>query len=209
MISNVIDSVTPLLTNLCWLERYSGLTRLVNRDVTIEGEKIERRFPVSCNTINLHCGEDEKYVNLVPDSRYKSLMYWEQLTSIADKGVFKRKSRVYEFTARLVTWVNMAALGHDTCSIMDQIYGELSGILNQDYIATDITGLNLIKTSTTEFASWDEAVKVFSKYNYGNDNKLFFNPYDIGAITVRFSFVADPTCFAPIECNDPIECVIY
>lgn len=196
MISEVLNILSPKLIELCWVENYAGLTRLVNKKV----KNGYQTFPIICD-LDKDCWSNGIYKNLVPNDKYKSTVYWEQISSIKQEEFNKRLIRL-SVDLRLVSWFNLNRLGKH-CSFSCEAYEDLLRVLlgrhNGDgkNIGINISNLNLDDQDTT-------VNKVFGRYSY--DRNIFIHPYEAMSVTMSLSFVISKSCLKPATCENEIPC---
>ena len=84
MLKLAIDCINPTVIALNFIERYGGLVYTAVKKEEVTGDLgipvfKEERFPVACGVTGRECWEHGKYQWLVPNFRYKSVAWWEEL----------------------------------------------------------------------------------------------------------------------------------
>lgn len=210
MIQKVIESFTQKLCNpelFCWIERYGGLATTVKQPS--DGTNQKCSYPVSCSVKNKECWENQLYLNLVPDDKYKSIVYFEEVGASQIVDV-KKGACVFKQKVRLVFWVNMLQLGYDQCSIIHMLLPQLVKCFHCKNWVQQVQGIGQIYTEVSNILGSTETIlRVFNKYNYGDQYCLYLYPYEVGAIDITVQYMVDANCFDPvdvIECKEPIVC---
>ena len=215
MLPKILKPISDELTQLCWVGRYGGLTKCVMHkdcDIFAKDSKI-LQYPISCNVDVKDCWENDLYLNLVPNSAYKSIVYWEEVGGyvpqtgirLSEKGYYQIRQKM-----RLVIWLNMPLLGYTGCSVADIIVPELMGLLHNCKWTTTDQGFGNIASKVTYVNSWKETInKVFKQYNYGDKYQLFLFPYDVLSLDVEIEYMMDPNCVEPLVCGEPVECLRF
>lgn len=203
---------------LCWIQYFGGIAKTVMHPSCSPFDPTSKilRYPITCNAKgNLtDCFNNGMYLNLVPDSKHKSIVYFEpignQSIKLSDKSSLKHIKQVTQ-DVRMVIWANIPKLGFKDCSIMERLYLSLTDCIDCVTWKSNSLGVGLIKTDIIRYNGWLETVrKVFNQYNYGDKQRLFLFPYDVGSIDIRVTYLVDPSCYDMDSlCQDPIPCVRY
>ncbi len=93
------------LSTLAFADRVAGVVKPITFFTGTADKPIKKTIPVDCGVSQPDC-IGGKYTDLVPNLKYKSIMYWE------DNGVKLNTSenqRDFNFTSslRLITWINL------------------------------------------------------------------------------------------------------
>lgn len=178
------------LVNLTWKDKLAGLVQTANIRMK-SGEDISpKSFPVSCDIDAVTC-INGAYQDLAPDSKKKSVLYFE------DKGVsfVERIGNRMKFTSslRLVGWLNLREIQGESCDNSVTGCGTVG-----DYVIEVIKALPTTPFSTTDFVSIyisniseaEQSVDIFSKYTY-NENAVQYTmfPYQYFALDLTIDFV--------------------
>ena len=176
-------------TEATWIDKTAGLVS----SVTIEtrgpdNTTIEKTFPVACCVTAKDC-KSGAYNELMPDSKYKSVLYFE------DKGITFKESRgafkYYTSNLRLVGWLNInKILGTEcncaqTCNYAAVIVAEIIRALPVH--ASHISPFSHVLTEITEQEPRTSAI--FSKYTYDEvHSQYLMAPYDYFALNLKTDF---------------------
>jgi uncharacterized protein (TIGR02145 family) len=195
-----IEAVTP-----DWIDKISGLVAAISIEQRgPDNTTVIKTFPVACCVSADDCKEGA-YNELMPDSKYKSVIYFE------DKGIsfkeYKRGFKYYTSNLRLVGWLNIAKiLGTDCGSEIPCTYAAI-------VIADIIRALPLHPSNISPFAMVFSEITaeeprsnaIFSRYSYNEvHSQYLMAPYDYFALNIRTDFsvclasesVYDATCDA-------------
>ena len=213
MLDQVLNQIAPIFTSpdtLCWVEKYCGLSRIAKREVhTRDGGFEKQSYPVSCKIGADDCWNKGRYKDLVPDSKYASIVYWEQVGDmpITNMERSKRMHKRVDVELNLITWLNLQKLGKDQCSFCTEAFLDLIANLNgakvdgiSNYISNisvEVRGMNSLKTTQS----------IINQYSYGSVERLFYFPYEFCSFKVRLSWIVNTACIPEIECGEPIECI--
>jgi hypothetical protein len=208
MIYEVIQSLQPKLIELPFIDRYGGLVRIVKKGFTNDDGIYYKTFPVSCDITNTQCWENQRYKDLTPDERFKSISYFESAGNITIQKEDFLGRQSYKITAPLdfVCWLNLPKLGIQECH-NSMIELMMIKFFHQDH-KPNIENLVIAnyKTTVKGISSRDE--KIFSKYSYVDLSGLLLYPFDFFKISLELSFYIDPRCihmFTPLPeilCHD-------
>lgn len=196
--------------DMAWTDRYGGLVRIAERTIQDrDGKNIKELFPVTSTVSEAECWENGRYKELGPNSRYKSVMYFEQLGPIAaDEQNISRGRTLFNFSTklRLVCWVNYKKLGMASTDNLGALKVEaLKNICSYKNIPAQ-TIYNKIKVSEPAIDSRDETIKAFTRFTNCQDQKLFFYPYDVFSITFKLSWTSPVDCGEAVTPGAEIEC---
>ena len=203
MLNLAISAVKDLLENIdidgeLLVERFGGLVWAVNIPESISetenGTPImrDKYVPVACGTTYEQCiSGNSKYSPIVPNSAYKSILYFEQLgdaTMNTTEAKFAPKGGlvVYDIPVRLVFWGSMAKLningtGATECSFVAPIALKIINTLYRrpGFEIADAQYGNAKVEFIFQGQEAKDATKVFGRYSYGKElAKFLFSPYD-------------------------------
>lgn len=212
----IIDLIKEDISALHWIDRYAGLVVPATRHIPKKNEFgfedfNTEIFPVAINVDNTRCWENGLYKDLVPDSKYKSVAYWEDISGLQKVGVRtlskRREIHYYQASLRFVCWVNMKLAGYAPGESISPLQIDVINTLNE----INIMGIeNPIKIITLRMNVSDILPKdhkaVFGNYSYANDFKLFMYPYDYFALNVKAQLTMDHDCVISSSAKSPIVC---
>lgn len=214
IINQALEFVYPTILNLGWVDRYGGVAFPFTRD---EGgvEVNDRYVPnnktyMVGNTMTNERAVMGGYNNLIPDSRYTNLLYWEVVSE--GRYVTNNRTPAKGFSvasrARLVFWLNFAKMGmtkeENAEGLNEGIIGaNLADALTGDY---DFMEGGLLQLSNPTFEQKD-ANRIFPA-DYGTAIEAYkLYPYGYGALTFDAAAHINPACMPPVITRVPIKCV--
>src|SRR5688572_11995058 len=114
MINDIGQILKSRLAPLAFIDKLGGVVRVVTKNETdSNGRVVRKSFPVDCDVTNDDCLAG-KYTDLVPNSKYLSVAYFE------DQGIRPVTQDVKDFTfvasLKLICWLNLKKLGKSNCS---------------------------------------------------------------------------------------------
>lgn len=213
---------TPLI------EKYGGLVFPLSIPEQIgstdSGQPIlrEKTFPVACGVTFEACVGQRKYQELVPNSRYRSIAYWEQLSDAAlntaeSSRYPKSNVVVYDIQARLVVWLNMGKFNLNgeaasQCSIAAPVALKIQEVLLNgkrefqiDNPAYENAGVRLIFQGQER----KDAKTAFGQYSYGQETaKFMLFPYDFLVLRYTVRLRIPRQCVTAFTIGEALDCVV-
>jgi hypothetical protein len=202
MNNKIANLIKSYVDDLEWSDKIAGLVQTANIRVKNGEDVSDKSYPVSCDISADACIKGA-YQDLAPDSKKKSVIYFE------DKGVsFVEKigNRLkFDSTLRLVCWLNHSLIQGGICDpdtigcgstgdyVIDVIKSlPTSPIQTDDFISIQITGISQAERD----------VSIFSKYSYNEvATQYLMFPFDYFALDLTISFVV-PCVKAPYVVPD-------
>ena len=181
----------------------------------------DRIFPVSCGVSFSDCVANQRYQELSPNSKYKSIAYWEQLgdaTQNPNLSKFSAKGGlvVYDIPVRLVVWLNQAKLnvngtGQTDCSIAAPIALKIQSALyrNNGFILPDeaYQGAKVEMQFTGQ--EQKDPAKIFGRYSYGKDlTKFTLFPFDFFSLRYNARLWINRNCVEAFTLGSEIDCPV-
>ena len=176
------------IAGLDFVDKISGLVSAQSISVGKGDDIVTKTYPVACCT-TADCCKSGAYNDLCPDSKYKTVIYFE------DGGVsFERAEsnwKYYTSNLRLVCWINVAKILNDCC------YTEDTCTLSAHLITEIIRELpefpyNEAPFSRLYFEVTDQVIRnnsIFSAYTYNEKQvQYLMYPYDYFALDIKASF---------------------
>lgn len=216
MVSKVIELFKTDITALPFVERYGGLTTRVNKTVELSsGLLVKKSYPVSSSVSGQQCWENNRYLDLVPNSQFKSVIYYEQVRdTLLSEEVAGRRSKMnrFETEIRLVGWINLAQVGITETSIN---YKLIPTILKALYEPKDVpSGHDLenivykVEISNIILESKEYTRnEIFGKYNYDTSDRIFFYPFDYFSLRFKLTWHSPINCEIDLGLTAPISCI--
>jgi hypothetical protein len=211
MLQAAIQAINTDLTNLSWMERYGGLVQRVTKVDMVDqdsGLTTNKSFPIAGSVDGRACWEQGRYADLVPNSNYTSLAYWEQLTPVIVDNISGAKDSLYRFQcrARLVVWLNLQKLGITSSAVSDAAaFQIIQAIEGKKTLAAPLDNFQ----ATFDF--YERPAKdpaLFSRYSYEEEvTNLGLYPYDYFALDFTVRIYANMNCDISLTTGAAIDCV--
>lgn len=221
MLQLAIDRINEEMTGLSFIERYGGLVvTAVRKDEIGEDQSgnplfVEKRFPVSCGVTERDCWEKGKYNFLVPDTKRKSVAYWEEIQGMKPSSREGKNGSIITLAgiARFICWLNITKLnlnydGTQQCSIAGEVGLKVLNALDNKRF--NFTSAPLLNNGFVKFDLSKQLVKdvsVFSKYTYSDVDSLMLYPNDFFAMDFDVTIKVNKYCLNELTPETPIECV--
>lgn len=201
----IADIIKGHIENLDFVDKIAGLTSVLTFDMKgKDNAVVQKSFPVACCVTPKECEKNGAYNDLMPNSKYKTVIYFE------DEGVTFVKAesnwKYYKSTLRLIAWLNIEKLTESgickseiPCTYAAHIITEIMRALPEfphshspiERVYSEITN-QLVRSPS-----------IFSAYTYDEKHvQYLMAPYDYFALTIETSFaiclksarVPDATC---------------
>lgn len=185
-----------------YLDRVSGMVQVYDKVIEAEeGVTVTKKIPITSFACFQDCATtSQAQVAMIPDSRYKSLLYFE------DGGVSGpvkvNGGMQYQSKLRIVCWLNTKLINGQTNmlmsgQIMTDIIKKVSG---NPFNLTPFTRI-AVKVSNIPIQNAD----IFSPYDYSEqETQYLMAPFEYFALDLLVSFVIPFDCMPEINCEqDP------
>jgi len=198
MNKDIAEIILGKINGLTWVDKTAGLVRPISIHQPNATGTIKKTFPVSCN-LDSKTSYD-KYKDLIPDDKYKSIMYFEDL-GVNVVGSDARYINC-QSTLRLVCWLNGKRLGYDGCGISTIAVIEILKVFTELF-----NPFNEGKFTKIKIAAVSEQAKeptIFTKYSYDETQTQFLmQPFDYFALQIRVDYSIALSCVTEFELLDP------
>jgi hypothetical protein len=211
MLNNAINAIRDNIATLGYIEKITGLVqKVIQYDESEQSEAlglkiVKSAYPVSSQVTARECWSGGRYTDLVPDSRKKSIVYFEPISNIS---INTEGSNIYfRQSFRCVTWLNLSLLGIATEYVTESIILDINAAIN-DTNSFVFNGSTIGLNATTKGVTHHEP-NIFGDYTYNNDviqNILY--PFDYFAVDFDVLVVAGENCFPKFTPSSPITCQI-
>lgn len=186
-IANIIKNQ---IISLSSIDKIAGLVQPLTFEIKNDkNEVVQKTFPIACCVTPEECGRDGAYYDLMPNSEYLTVIYFE------DGGLsFERAEsnwKYYKSNLRLICWINIEKIfGHDCKSDLPCTYAAT-------IVADIIRALPLFPQSIAPFDRVYSEIKsqivrspsIFSPYTYDEKHSQYLmSPYDYFALEIETSF---------------------
>lgn len=203
----IADIIKGHISGLDFVDKIAGLVSTAYMDVTDKnGNLVQKAFPIACCVTADDCKEGA-YNELMPDSSYNTVIYFEDMGVSFDK--YESNWKYYTSKLRLVCWINVAKILNDTCH---------SGTVctRAAHIITEIIrALPEFPENHTPFHRlYSEVVSqevrdnsIFGKYTFDEKHiQYLMYPYDYFALDIETHFsICLNSDVVPAPCDDVIE----
>ena len=192
IIANILKS---RIETIDWSEKVAGLVQTANIRVK-NGESItDKSYPISCNVSYEACIKGT-YDQLAPDSKKKSIMYFE------DRGVsfVEREGNRMKFRSslRLVGWLNLCLID-DSCGVSgNYVIDVIKALPSKPFSTADF-----ISIAITSISQVERSVDIFSRYTYNEQaTQYLMYPFDYFALDLEMEYTI-PCIVAPVVWPEP------
>lgn len=219
MLQLITSRLETRITDLPWVDRYGGLVKTFEQfkpisfdDATDQYRIAASRFPVSCNVTQKECEEDNGYIDLTPNSNFKSVVFIEDRDGLAvtiPGSGSKERLYTYRSNFRVSVWLNGPLLGHDTCGFGDLAAMALMKKLSFRQNNVPISDawphfpIESIQWVVTGMERKERSV-IYDRYTFTNE--AFLAPFDFFALRLQVTFQIRPGCLPDFTLNDEITC---
>lgn len=197
MNQTIANIIKDYIDDLDFVDKIAGLVSTTYLTVTDDkGTKVTKSFPISCTTTVDDCKEG-LYNDLCPDSKYKTIIYFEDggVTFNKHEGVFK----CFTSRLRLVCWINIPKLYDEVCPSGDPCTAS-AAIIKKILCALPTHPVNVSPFANVFPVVTNQAVRsnaIFSQYSYNEkQTQYLMYPYDYFALDITTDF-----CICMTECT--------
>ena len=196
----IADIIRNQIEDLDFIDKLAGLVAAVTFDMKAPNNTtVQKTFPIACCVSADDCKEGA-YNDLMPDSKYKSVIYFEDkgVTFVKSEGIFK----YYISNLRLVCWLNIEKILDLTCKSENPCtYAAIA-------IAKIIRHLpshpfNILPFAKVYFEVTDQEIRnssIFSAYTYDEKHSQYLMaPYDYFALNIKTEFAI---CMKSVDVYD-------
>ena len=198
MIKRIISEILPSLEALNFADVVAGVVTTLSRNKPIKDNKvIIKKFPVYYNDTKTTC-ETSDYIDLVPNSSKKSIMYFEE----NGFSVTQINNNIFECVAsvRLVCWFNLKNI-NDTLTNAELL--KLNVIQAMPSAIDNVNPYSFIRVDLTSEET--KSVAIFNKYTYNEEEKQYLIfPFDYFALNYDISFYVGKNCIDELIINPAV-----
>jgi hypothetical protein len=186
-IANIIKGY---ISDLDFVDKIAGLTSISTFEIKGKDNELKQfTVPIACCVSPAECDKEGWYYDLMPDSAYKTVIYFE------DKGwTFVRSEsnwKHYVSNLRLVCWINIEKiLGKDCkddqpCTYAAHIIAEI--IRHLPEFPQNVAPFSFVYPEIIDQEI--RSASIFSAYTYDEKHSQYLMaPYDYFAINIRTNF---------------------
>lgn len=211
MTGSIVKTIEQFVTSQPFVERYGGLVRIVEAKRKIGNSDSYRiiRYPITCNAATDRCSSVGYQSDIVPNSMFRSIVYFEQIGEVKPIGITGPKDAVYEFSGslRLVCWLNLPKLGIMGCNKASEFAACFlrSGLIKSHFLQEPYNSA-VVEIGLPTVVERD--TKTFSKYSY--PTQIFQNiggPFDWFHMDFPFKVRLGKNCIECPVAGDEIKCI--
>jgi hypothetical protein len=190
MNNKIANIVVGYIDGLSWIDKLAGMTQIAKINQRSGETAVSKTFPISCQMAFDNSCADECYEDLMPNSKYKSVVYFE------DGGfTFSRQEgnkMYYESSIRLVAWLNYKLIGEGGCGTTGDFIIDILKVLPD--IPVNVG--NMLGFRVWMASQVPRGFEIFSKYTFDEPRtQLLMLPYDYFALDLKATFYIIPDCF--------------
>lgn len=202
MTSDIANILKGYIETLPFIDKIGGLVKAVTfMDAPDEGTAIKRIMPVDCGTSAKECLSG-KYIPLLPDSRFMSVLFFEDQGTV----LLARDQKDFSFQSNmiLVGWLNKKKLGKTSCSISALAIASILDKFPTNYFNSSPYTRILIQVE----GELPKTNAIFSKYTMDEEKLQFLmHPYDYFALSINVKFTIPKACLTlltpgPENCDE-------
>ena len=196
--------IRDYIGHLDFVDKIAGLTSIATFEIRGPDNTLKQiTVPIACCVTPEECGREGAYYDLMPNSQYKTVIYFE------DGGIsFVRNEsnwKYYTSNLRLVCWVNIEKIlilmckADSPCTYSAHIIAEIIRHLPQ--FPQNISPFSFVYSEVT--AQVIRSASIFGSYTYDEKHSQYLmSPYDYFALDIKTDFaiclrntlVYDATC---------------
>ena len=199
------------IENLDFVDKIAGLVAALTFDITVTDKAtgvkstVQKTFPIACCVTPDDCNKNGAYNDLMPNSAYKSVIYFE------DGGVtferYESNWKYYKSSLRLVAWLNIEKLTESgvckseiPCTYAAHVITEIIRHLPE---FPENTHGPIEKVYSEITSQLIRSPSIFAAYTYDEKHvQYLMSPFDYFALEIQTSFaiclkstvVPDSTC---------------
>ncbi len=198
MIADVGNIIITKIETLPFVDKISGVVRVIN----YKGKDGKNgSFPADCRITLDDCNKGKRYLDLMPDSSKKSVIYLEDsgLRQVSREGDIQYYNAQYN----LVGWLNLPKIGVSDCSYSAKAIAMIFKRLTVPKFHSGLYQYVDIKI----LGQQPKSLNPFSKYSYDETvNQFLMYPFDHFVLSLDVSFKFDARCvdeetLRPIDCS--------
>lgn len=204
MNTGIANILVDKISTLNFVDKIAGVVRPMIKVDVIDNEDgetqtiVRKVFPVACNVTARQCEEEDMYTDLVPDDKYRTIIYFE------DRGsTFKERNRdrmTFISSLRLVCWMNLKHFDTSECSIDAPIIAKIISEFPQIYFNDGNYQNILIEVGKVVPKTQD----IFGFYTYREETSQYLlYPYDYFALDLNVMFSINKNCIDTIAIKTP------
>ncbi len=201
MIHTIGEILKNKLIGFTYVDRLAGVVATgVKKNAS--GKLI--KFPMACDVTGVACDENNRIKDLIPDDKYKSVIYFEDL---GGSQFAEKKGNNLKFTSniRLIGWLNLKLLGKDDCSVTAQVAAHIITRLES---SKETNPIPFTRLKVAVISQLQRTPQIFGKYTYQEDQTQYLMfPFDYFAIDFKVTYWLNENCVPEFNAGIPDECL--
>jgi hypothetical protein len=196
MNNDIANYIVSLIETKPFVDKIAGVVVAASQTV----ENTVKIFPMACGVQHRECNVG-KYNDLVPNSKYKSIIYFED--GGVTFGAVAKNLQAFNSRIRLVGWLNLQKLGSTNCTRASDVIIEILRELPK----FPVNEGNFIRLKITAASEVTKNKQIFSKYTYKEEqNQYLIYPYDYFALDLTAEWFMNLDCIREYTPASPILC---
>jgi len=205
MIYDICEILKSRLIGQPYVDKIAGLVQVAQDVKNTDNGSIVKRFPIACDVTGKDCADASfRLSDLVPDSKKKSVIYFEDISGVTFRGQ-ERNEFIFQARPRLVCWLNQKQLGKNQCSITPLVVAHIIKTLGTNKRFND--GL-YIKANIQVAGQVVKTPAIFQRYTYDEKTTQFLMfPFDYFALDIIVDFRVNSDCIEEWLVEPPEVCL--
>lgn len=181
-----------------WTDKVFGMVEPLTQNIKSADGVIQKTMPVYRNTNQVNCSKPSTYEYAVPETRIKSLIYFEAET--ANQLTETERFVEYSLPINLVCWGNLKKINvsYETARpLFAMLYGNMPKTL------ANTNPMYAIRVSIKEFG---RDLGMFTKYDFNEvEHQMLIYPFDFFSLRLEVVFRVSKSCVNNVTLN-PSSC---
>lgn len=195
MIYDIGDIIKTYLEQLPFKDKVGGIVKAITfAQGDDEGTGVVRKvMPVDCRVTHRDCIAG-KYTDLIPNSKYKSVMFMEDFGT----NVIEREARDFSFQSniRLIVWLNLKKMGITNCSASALAVATILDKFPTQHINSSPYTRIKIEVESEE----QKSSAIFSRYTFDEEKMQYLMyPFDYFALNLTVKYTIPKSCIPEWE----------
>jgi len=196
MIRRIVDEILPHLIALNFSDTIAGCVTVLSRNISAKDNAVaNKKFPIYYNSDKTACNNYSDYIDLIPNSNKKSIIYFEEdglSSTMINNNIIEIEANI-----KLICWVNLKKINS---SLTNAELIKLNVIKAVPDLLPNIGGYSFIRILPT--GEDVKNVSIFSKYTYNEEEKQYLIfPFDYFALNYQVKFYMGRDCVEDIVIN--------
>lgn len=205
MNEKIANIVKGRLEGLSFVDKIAGLARPMIISVNNEkNEPVQKVFPIACD-VSLNDCISGRYQDLIPQSKYKSIIYFEDQGTTIQKA--SKNWALFNSRLNLICWMNLKKLGEcNACTTSTAVILSILAALPEFTINND----SYYPIRDIQIVGISEAIKsnaIFNKYSYDEKTTQYLlYPFDFFMLSLSIEYRVNLHCVTEFTIDTPCIC---